>query len=63
MEDFKHHINSLALMNVPIDFDELFVCVLNGLGPAYSNLSHAFEVRETLVMYEELFKHLLNYNA
>ena len=63
MQDVKHNIESLTLMNVPVDFDELSVCVLNGLGLAYSDLSHAFQVRETPVTFEELFKHLLNYEA
>ena len=63
MQDVKHNIDSLALMNVPVDFDELFVCVLNELGPAYLNLSHALQVRETPVTFRELFEHLLNYEA
>ena len=36
----KHNIDSLALMNVLVDFDELSIRVLNKLGPAYSNISH-----------------------
>ena len=36
-----HNIDSLALMNVSVDFDELSICVLNGLGSASSNISHA----------------------
>ena len=41
MQDVKHNVDFLALMNVPVDFDELYVCVLNRLDPAYLNLSHA----------------------
>ena len=63
MQDVKHNIDSLALMNVPVDFDEFSVHVLNGHGLAYSNLFHALQVRETLVMFEELFEHLLYYEA
>ena len=63
MQDFKHNIDFLALMNVPIDFDELSIRVFNGLGPSYSNISHALQVRETPVMFEELFENLLNYEA
>ena len=63
MEDVKHNIDSLALMNVLVNFDKLSVPVLKGLGLTYSNLSHALQVRETLVMFEELFEHLLNYGA
>ena len=50
-------------MNVLVDFDELFICVMKELGLAYSNLSHALQVQETPVTFEELFEHLLNYEA
>ena len=63
MQDVKRNIDFLALMNVSIDFDELSIHVLNGLGPAYSNISHALQVRETLVAFEELFEQLLSYEA
>ena len=63
MQDVKHNIDFLALMNIPVDFDELSIRVLNGLGPAYLNLSHVLQVWETLVRFEELFEHLLNYEA
>ena len=63
MQDVKHNIDYLALMNVLVYFDELSIRVLNGLSPTYSNLSHALQVRETPVMFEELFEHLLNYEA
>ena len=41
MQDFKHNIDSLALMNVSIDFDELSIHVLNGFGLAYLHILHA----------------------
>ena len=63
MQDVKYNIDSLALMNVPIDFDELFVRVLNGLDQTYLNLSYALQVRKTSIMFEEFFEHLLNYEA
>ena len=63
MQDAKHNMDFLDIMNVSIDFDELSIRVLNGLGPAYSNLSHALQVHETLVTFEDLFKNLLNYKA
>ena len=63
MQDVIHNIDSLTLMNVPVDFYELPTYVLNGLGPAYSNLSHALQVRETPVTFEELFEQLLSYKA
>ena len=63
MQDVKHNIDSLALMNVFVDFDELFILVLNGLSPTYSHISHALQARDILVTFEELFEHLLSYEA
>ena len=50
-------------MNVSVNFDEFSICVLNGLGPAYSNISHALQAWETLVTFKELFEQLLSYEA
>ena len=63
IEDVKHNIGSLALMNVLVDFDELSIRVLNGFGSAYSNISHALQAQATLVTFEELFEQLLSYEA
>ena len=63
MQDFKHNINSLALMNVSIDFDEFSIRVLNGLGLAYSLISHALQAWDTPFTFEELFERLLSYEA
>ena len=63
MQDVKHNIDFLALMNVFVDFDELSICVLNSFDPAYSNISHVLQPRDTLVNFEELFKRLLSYEA
>ena len=63
MKDVKHNIDSLALINVFADFDELSIRVLNELGLAYSNISHALQAQEILVTFEELFKQLLSYET
>ena len=63
MQDVKHNIDFLALMNVSVDFDELSIRVLNGLNPTYSNISHARQVRDTAVTFEELSERLLSYKA
>ena len=63
MQDVKHNIESLALINVFVDFDELSICVLNGLGMAYSNISHALQAWDIPLTFEELFEHLLSYAA
>ena len=63
MQDVKQNIDSFALMNVLVDFDVLSIRVLNSLGPAYSNISHALQARATLVTFEEFFEQLLSYEA
>ena len=63
MQDVKHNIDSLALMNIVVNFDELSISVLNGLDPAYSHLSHALQARETPITFEELFEKLHSYKA
>ena len=50
-------------MNVSIDFDELSIRVLKGLGLTYSNISHALQARVTPVTFKELFEQLLSYEA
>ena len=63
MQDVKHNIDSLSLMNVAVDFDELSIRVLNYLGSAYSNISHTLQARATSITFEELFEQLLSYEA
>lgn len=63
MQDIKRGIDVLALMNVKVDFDELSIRVLNGLGPEYCIISHAQQARDTHVTFEELFEQLLSYDA
>ena len=63
MQDVKHNIDSLILMNVSVDIDELSICDLNYLGQAYSNISYALQARDTLITFAESFEHLLSYEA
>ena len=63
MQDVKHNIDPLTLMNVSVDFDELSIRVLNGLHLANSNISHALQTRATPVTFEELFEQLFSYEA
>ncbi|KAJ0975732.1 hypothetical protein J5N97_017697 [Dioscorea zingiberensis] len=63
MQDIKTYIDSLALMNKLVDFDDLSIRILNGLDPAYSKLYHTLQVRNTPLDFDELFEKLLNYEA
>ena len=63
MQDVKHNSDSLALMNVSVDFDELSIHVLNEHASAYSHISHALQALATPVTFEELFEHLLSYTT
>ena len=56
MEDVKHNIDSLALMNVSVDFDELSIHVLNGLSRTYSHICLALQAQDTPVTFKELFE-------
>ena len=56
MQDVRHNIDSLALMDVSVNFDELSIIVLNGLVLAYSHISHALQARDTIITFEELFE-------
>lgn len=63
MQNIKTCIDSLALMNKSVDFDDLSIRILDGLDPAYSNLPHALQVQDSPLEFKELFKILLNYEA
>ena len=63
MQDIKINIDTLALMNVNVDFDELSIRILDGLDDHYKDLSHALQVRESPVTFDELLEQLLNYEA
>ena len=58
MQDIKNCIDSLVIMNKPVNFDDLSICILNGLDPAYSKCSHALKVQETVTL-----SYYLNYNT
>ena len=59
MLEIQACIDSLALMNKPVDFDELSIRILNGLDDSYTNLSSALQARETPIEFDELFEKLL----
>ena len=63
MPDIKSTIDTLALLNSHVDFDELSIRIMKGLGTAYSEQSHAIQVHDTPIAFEELFEKLLNYEA
>ena len=63
MQDVNHNIDYFALMNVFVNFDELSIRVMTGLGLTYSHISHALQAWDTPVTFEELFEQLLSYEA
>ena len=50
-------------MNVTVDFDELLLRIIDGMDDRYSKLSHALQVCEMQVTFDELFEQLLSYEA
>ena len=63
MQGIKTTMEALALMNKPVDFEELSIRLLLGLGPSYKEISHALQVRDNPLTFDELFEKLLNYEA
>ena len=63
MQDIKRNIEALAHINVKVDFDELSIRVLNGLSQDYCNISHALQVCDVPITFDELFEQLLSYEA
>ena len=45
MQEIQSCMDSLALMNKPVDFDELSIQILNGLDDSYTHLSNAIQAR------------------
>ena len=60
MQEIQSWIDSRALMNKPVDFDELAIRILNRLDDGYINLSSALQAQETPIEYDELLKKLLH---
>lgn len=56
MQDIRTCIKSLALINKHVDFDDLSIHILNGPDLAYSNLSHALQVRDSSLEFDKLFE-------
>ena len=56
-------MDALALMNITVDFNELSIRILNDLNPSFIELSHAIQVRDIDIDFDELFEKLLNYEA
>ena len=63
MHEIKGNIDALALMNVIIDFDELYVRILDGLDSRYEGLANAIHAREQPITFDELLEKLLNHEA
>ena len=56
-------MDAFALMDITVDFDKLFIRILNDLNPSFIELSHAIQARDTDIDFDKLFEKFLNYEA
>ena len=63
MQDIKRNKDTLTLMDIIVDFDELSIQILNDLNPSFIELSHTIQLRDTNIDFDELFEKLLNCEA
>ncbi|KAG6468869.1 hypothetical protein ZIOFF_073564 [Zingiber officinale] len=59
----KSKSDELALMNAPLDIEDLTLKILHGLDDDYKELACAIQPRDTAISYEELHEKLLNHEA
>lgn len=58
LKDMKSIADALALTDNPISDEDLFLNIINQLGPDYRDLVSALRVRETPISYDDLFDQL-----
>ncbi|KAG6468875.1 hypothetical protein ZIOFF_073570 [Zingiber officinale] len=63
MQFIKSKSDELALMNAPLDIEDLTIKILHGLDDDYKELARAIQPRDTAISYEELHAKLLNHEA
>ncbi|KAK6127519.1 hypothetical protein DH2020_038722 [Rehmannia glutinosa] len=63
MQSVKVCVDTLSLMNVNIDPEELIIQIFRGLPDEYKDLHSAIRARETCVSFEELYEKLLSLEA
>lgn len=53
MQEIKTHVNTFALMNVPIEIEDHIIKILYGLDKNYKNLSDVIQVHEMSISFDE----------
>ena len=65
--DYMQHVkviaDELAMLNHPVDNDDLTLKILGGLDEDYKDLCSAMHVRESPITFEELHEKLINFEA
>nr|TKS10634.1 hypothetical protein D5086_0000081560 [Populus alba] len=59
----KCRADELAILGAPMDEDDLIDKILDGLGDDYKELVHAVQARDTMIMFDELYEKLFNFEA
>ncbi|KAA8529492.1 hypothetical protein F0562_033709 [Nyssa sinensis] len=63
LQSVKCQADELAILGAPMDEDDLTDKILDGLGDDYKELIRAVQARDTMIMFDELHKKLLNFEA
>jgi len=61
LRSIRSVVDELALIGHSVDDFDLVIVTLNGLGPAYREFCAAICTRDTLVLFDELFDKLVDY--
>ena len=59
----KCRADELAILGAPMNEDHLIDKILDGLGDDYKELIRAVQACDTMIMFDELHKKLLNFEA
>ena len=63
MQTVKSIVDDLAMLNAPVDNEDLTLKILGGLDDDYKTLCDAIRVRETPVTFDELHEKLINHKV
>ncbi|KAA8543167.1 hypothetical protein F0562_021338 [Nyssa sinensis] len=63
LQSVKCRADELAILEKPMDEDDLTDKILDGLGDDYKELIHSVQACDTMIMFDELHEKLLNFEA
>ncbi|KAL5858235.1 hypothetical protein ACOSQ3_005698 [Xanthoceras sorbifolium] len=63
IHSIKARVDELAILEAPMDQEDLTDKILDGLGDNYKELVHAVQARDTSITFEELHEKLISFEA